>query len=101
HCGAGTTASGLRAGVPTIPIPFFADQPFWANKMYDLGLSAKPILRKNLSVDSLINSIDYVTKHNFIKENCLHIKEKINQEDGVDLAVKKINKFFRANIKST
>jgi sterol 3beta-glucosyltransferase len=28
HGGAGTTAAGLRAGVPAIVIPFFGDQPF-------------------------------------------------------------------------
>jgi sterol 3beta-glucosyltransferase len=35
HGGAGTTAAGLRAGVPNIVIPFFGDQPFgggvWRN----------------------------------------------------------------------
>jgi hypothetical protein len=30
HCGAGTTAQGLRAGVPTIALPAFGDGPFWA-----------------------------------------------------------------------
>lgn len=29
HCGAGTTAAGLRAGVPTVGLPVLADQPFW------------------------------------------------------------------------
>src|SRR5258708_9892738 len=30
HGGAGTTAAALRAGVPSVVVPFFADQPFWA-----------------------------------------------------------------------
>ncbi|ESV60946.1 family 28 glycosyl transferase [Mycobacteroides abscessus MAB_091912_2446] len=29
HCGAGTTAAGLRAGVPTVAVPGLGDQPFW------------------------------------------------------------------------
>ena len=29
HGGAGTTAAGFRAGVPTIIVPHNADQPFW------------------------------------------------------------------------
>ncbi len=37
HGGAGTTALGLRAGVPSIIIPFFADQPFWGYKVQKLG----------------------------------------------------------------
>jgi sterol 3beta-glucosyltransferase len=28
HRGAGTTATGLRAGIPNVVIPFFGDQPF-------------------------------------------------------------------------
>jgi sterol 3beta-glucosyltransferase len=28
HGGAGTTAAGLRAGIPNVVIPFFGDQPF-------------------------------------------------------------------------
>jgi hypothetical protein len=28
HGGAGTTAIGLKNGVPTIVVPFFGDQPF-------------------------------------------------------------------------
>ena len=30
HGGMGTTAAGLRAGVPTVIAPFGVDQPFWA-----------------------------------------------------------------------
>lgn len=33
HGGAGTTAAGLRAGVPTIIKPFFGDQNFWAERV--------------------------------------------------------------------
>lgn len=31
HGGAGTTAASLRAGVPSVVIPFLIDQPFWAS----------------------------------------------------------------------
>jgi sterol 3beta-glucosyltransferase len=30
HGGAGTTHTGLRAGIPNVVVPFFADQPLWA-----------------------------------------------------------------------
>lgn len=29
HVGAGTSAVGLHAGVPAVPVPVTADQPFW------------------------------------------------------------------------
>ncbi|MER7988558.1 glycosyltransferase [Streptomyces noursei] len=43
HCGAGTSAAALRAGVPSVPVPFTADQPFWAARLAALG-AATPAL---------------------------------------------------------
>ncbi len=37
HGGAGTTAAALVAGVPQLIRPFFADQPFWAAEITNLG----------------------------------------------------------------
>ena len=31
HGGAGTTSAGLRAGVPSVVVPFFGDQPYWGS----------------------------------------------------------------------
>jgi sterol 3beta-glucosyltransferase len=36
HGGAGTTAAGLRAGVPTMIRPFFGDQFFWAERVQEV-----------------------------------------------------------------
>lgn len=41
HGGAGTTAAGLRAGVPTIIKPFFGDQFFWAARVQDVCVFLK------------------------------------------------------------
>ncbi|MFN8418241.1 MAG: hypothetical protein U0528_03190 [Anaerolineae bacterium] len=43
HGGAGTTAAGLRAGVPSIIVPFFGDQPFWGQRTAALGVGTAPI----------------------------------------------------------
>ena len=40
HGGAGTTAAGLRAGRPTIIVPFFGDQYFWGSTVAREGLGA-------------------------------------------------------------
>jgi sterol 3beta-glucosyltransferase len=47
HGGAGTTAAGLKAGVPSIIVPFFSDQPFWGYRIADLGVGTEPIEQKN------------------------------------------------------
>ena len=53
HGGAGTTAAGFKAGVPSIIIPFSNDQFAWAHRAYDLGVGSKPIYRKDLTADKL------------------------------------------------
>jgi sterol 3beta-glucosyltransferase len=43
HGGAGTTAAGLRAGRPTVIVPFFGDQPFWGRIVAARGVGPQPI----------------------------------------------------------
>ncbi|MGI8866618.1 MAG: glycosyltransferase, partial [Rubrobacteraceae bacterium] len=38
HGGAGTTAASLRAGAPTVVVPFFTDQSFWGARVASLGV---------------------------------------------------------------
>ena len=58
HGGAGTTAAGFKAGVPSIIIPFSNDQFAWAHRAYDLGVGTKPIPRKGLTSDKLAAAIN-------------------------------------------
>ena len=57
HGGAGTTAAGLRAGVPSILTPFFGDQPFWGQRVQALGVGPAPIPRPRLTIDRLAQAI--------------------------------------------
>src|SRR3990172_7113368 len=49
HGGVGTTAAGLRAGVPSITVPYFGDQPFWGQCVAALGVGPRPIPRTKLT----------------------------------------------------
>lgn len=57
HGGAGTTAAGLRAGVPSVILPFGNDQFAWGLRVYELGVGARPIPQKNLTVENLSSAI--------------------------------------------
>ncbi|MGA5563121.1 glycosyltransferase [Streptomyces platensis] len=59
HCGAGTAAAGVRAGVPTIPVPVTADQPFWAARLASLGVATAPIPFKELSGDHAVARLSH------------------------------------------
>lgn len=96
HCGAGTTAAGLRAGIPTIPVPHFADQPFWGKCLFYNGLATKPILQEDLSVDNLTEAIKTATSDETMKKKTAEIEEKIRSEDGISNAVKTIDNYLKS-----
>lgn len=87
HGGAGTTAAGLRAGVPSVVIPHGLDQPAWARRVYELGVGAKPIPRRKLTVERLADAIRFVLKSE-VREAAKVLGEKIQAENGVEAAAK-------------
>lgn len=43
HCGAGTAHAAARSGIPSVPVPFTLDQPFWADRLRALGVASRPV----------------------------------------------------------
>ncbi|OCF44519.1 hypothetical protein I317_01591 [Kwoniella heveanensis CBS 569] len=60
HGGAGTTAIGLRNGLPTIIVPFFGDQKFWGEMIHSRGAGPAPIPQKQLNADNLTAALEFV-----------------------------------------
>jgi sterol 3beta-glucosyltransferase len=87
HGGAGTTAAGLSAGIPSIVIPFFGDQPFWGQRVYELGVGPKPIPRQRLTVEGLVEAIRSAVFNPTINKNAARLGDRIRAEDGVARAV--------------
>jgi len=87
HGGAGTTSAGLRAGVPSIVVPFFADQPFWARTVHRLGAGPRPIPRRRLTATRLVAAITQATSDDDMRRRAAALGERIRAEDGVSRAV--------------
>jgi sterol 3beta-glucosyltransferase len=87
HGGAGTTATSLRAGVPSIVVPFFADQPTWAQRVHALGVGPKPILRSRLTADRLTTAIRTATSDHAMQQRAATLGQQIRAEKGVERAV--------------
>ena len=87
HGGAGTTAAGLRAGCPTVVCPFFGDQPFWGQRVHELGVGSEPIPQKKLTVEKLASAIRVVTTDASIRQRAKTLGEKLRQEDGIATAI--------------
>ncbi|EGO2530035.1 glycosyltransferase family 1 protein [Enterococcus faecalis] len=95
HGGAGTTAAGVRAGVPSIIVPFGGDQPYWGDRVYKLGIGTKPIWCKKLTVENYTKAIMEVVNNNEMKSRATSIGIKLKNENGVDNAVKIIEKTLK------
>jgi UDP:flavonoid glycosyltransferase YjiC (YdhE family) len=87
HGGASTTAAGLRAGVPSIVIPFLGDQYFWGQRVHGLGVGPAPIPRSKLTVDRLAQAIQEAVTNTAMRQRAAELGSKIQAEGGIANAV--------------
>ncbi len=81
HGGAGTTAAGFRAGVPSIIIPFSNDQFAWAHRAYDIGVGAKPLKKNKFTAGELAEAIKYALSNEVVTK-AKKLGEQIATENG-------------------
>jgi sterol 3beta-glucosyltransferase len=98
HGGAGTTAAGMRAGVPSIIVPFMGDQPFWGERVRTLGVGPAPIPRKQLTADNLAQAITTAVSHQEMRQRASALAENIALEDGISHAVRLIEQHMPRHI---
>jgi sterol 3beta-glucosyltransferase len=96
HGGAGTTAAGLRAGIPAIVVPFMGDQPFWGSRVAALGVGPAPVPRRLLDAKRLAGAIAQAVSDPDMRERAAELGRRLRQEDGVATAVAHINRFMAA-----
>ncbi|MFC4326248.1 glycosyltransferase [Streptomyces andamanensis] len=82
HAGAGTTAAGLRAGVPAVPVPVMADQPFWASRLYALGVAPRPVPYQELTANALSGAITTCLSEPSHRRRAAELARGIAAEDG-------------------
>jgi sterol 3beta-glucosyltransferase len=82
HAGAGTTAAGLRAGVPTVSVPMIIDQPFWASRVTALRAGPKAVPYKSLSAGSLTAAISDTVSRDSYRSRAQEIAKQLASEDG-------------------
>ena len=90
HGGAGVTGAALRAGLPSVVVPVFADQPFWGQRVFNLGAGPRPIPAKKLTKDILARALR-ATAGKEMRARASALGEHIRRENGVACAVKAIH----------
>ncbi|WP_137994919.1 glycosyltransferase [Streptomyces vilmorinianum] len=84
HAGAGTTAAGLRAGVPAVPMPVWFDGAFWASRLTALGVSPGPVpLRRLAAPHTLATALAAAVRDPVYRRRAAVLAERLRQEDGV------------------
>lgn len=87
HGGAGTTHTAVAAGVPSVVVPYYADQPFWARRLHEVGAGAPPLPRRDLSVETLIDRLRLLDRPS---SGARRIGAAMARETGVDTAVAEV-----------
>lgn len=91
HGGAGTTAAGLAAGVPNVIAPFFGDQPFWGERVRQLGVGPAPVPRRALGAGTLAAALTRAVTDAAMQERAATLGERIRAEDGVARAAEVVS----------
>jgi UDP:flavonoid glycosyltransferase YjiC (YdhE family) len=90
HGGSGSTGAALRAGIPTLVVPFVMDQFFWGKRVAELGVGPEPIPFKQLNEEQLATAFDTMISNGEMQRRAAEVGEKIRAEDGVARAVELI-----------
>jgi sterol 3beta-glucosyltransferase len=89
HGGAGTTAAAVRAGIPSVIVPFYGDQPFWARCLQREGVAPPALDRKTLDAESLGNAIARALEEP-VRRSAAVLGERVRAEDGVSIAISRL-----------
>ncbi|WP_157251631.1 glycosyltransferase [Nonomuraea typhae] len=90
HAAAGTTAAGLRAGVPAVAMPWINDQPLWARQLHRLGV-APPPLTGRLTAERLAAALADAPARRTRAEK---VGGLIAAEDGAEPVVRAVERAF-------
>ncbi|MGW0824569.1 glycosyltransferase [Streptomyces sp. NPDC002845] len=83
HAGAGTTAAGLRAGVPAVPVPIQFDEGFWAARLVALGVAPRALPMRELTTDTLATALRHATTAPTYAHRAHALADDLRTEDGV------------------
>jgi UDP:flavonoid glycosyltransferase YjiC (YdhE family) len=93
HGGAGTTGTVVRAGVPSVVVPHFADQFYWSRRLHQLGVAARPLPRVLTSERVLARRIHDALAP-AMAQRAARLAERVRGEDGCGRAVRQVEEWL-------
>lgn len=84
HGGVGTSHAAVRAGSPSVVVPFMGDQPFWASTLHQQGLAATPLPKGRVDVQRAGEAIAEALR---LRHRAAEAAAAVAQEDGTGAAL--------------
>lgn len=82
HCGAGTTHTTLKAGVPSVAVPHVPDQFPWAGELQRLGVAPPAVTRRTLTAAKLARRITEVLANPDMRANAAAFSARMTDDNG-------------------
>jgi sterol 3beta-glucosyltransferase len=92
HGGAGTTAAAARAGIPSVVVPFYGDQPFWAACLAQRGVAPPALRRRGLDGLTLAQAIEAAHTPS-MQAQAAALGQRLRKEDGVATAITRLQQW--------
>jgi UDP:flavonoid glycosyltransferase YjiC (YdhE family) len=99
HGGAGTTAAALRAGIPSVIVPYFLDQTLWGHRVSKLKAGPSAIPRQRLTAERLAAAIGEAVNDPGQRDRAQAIGRRIRAQDGTGTALRILNGYLPAAIR--
>ncbi|KYQ88481.1 putative glycosyltransferase [Tieghemostelium lacteum] len=81
HGGVGSTGAVLKSGTPSIITHLYADQPYFAQRLEDLGVGIGMSLH-TVTEQQIFNALREITINTLYKQNALAISDELNSTDA-------------------
>lgn len=91
HGGAGTVHLGLRAGRPTLVVPFVFDQFFWGARVAALGVGPDPLPSRRLTPERFAAALRALAAPE-IGRQAAALGARMSREDGPARAADAVNR---------
>ena len=91
HGGIGTTHAALRAGTPSVIVPFIVDQPWWAHKLHKQELGPKSLPLRKLKSKKVSQRILQALRY---QSKVFNIAQDMKLDNGVVGTIKILQKYL-------
>ena len=100
HGGGGTSHSAVRAGVPSVAVPFAGDQFFWADRLQRAGVASPSVAAKDVTASALGRGITLAESAG-MRSRASALGAAMSAEDGLGRAVAQIERLALGDMRCT